>query len=83
MLSTKESEGIICKNDESTIWYDKRINPVLQKNLRRGRENRIYAVDLYNACVTNVTIKHKQYAITWHVDNVKASHMDPSVNSNV
>ena len=34
----------------------------------------------YDICVTNRIVQGKQHTITWHVDDVKSSHVDPKVN---
>ena len=34
----------------------------------------------YDVCVANRIVKGKQHTITWHVDDVKSSHVDPKVN---
>ena len=39
-----------------------------------------YKVNPYDPCVANKMINGKQHTITWHVDDVKSSHVDPKVN---
>ena len=34
----------------------------------------------YDICVANRTINGHQQTVTWHVDDVKASHISPEVN---
>ena len=36
----------------------------------------------YDACVANKIINGEQHTLTWHVDDVKASHVDTKVNDN-
>ena len=39
-----------------------------------------YLVNSYAACEANKIINGKQYTLNWHVDDVKASHADATVN---
>ena len=34
----------------------------------------------YDPCVANRMINNKQHTITWHVDDIKSSHVEPEVN---
>jgi hypothetical protein len=34
----------------------------------------------YDPCVANRTVNDKQHTVTWHVDDLKSSHVDPEVN---
>ena len=35
----------------------------------------------YDPCVANRIVNGKQHTITWHVDNLKSSHVDSAVNN--
>ncbi len=37
-----------------------------------------FEVNPYNPCVMNTDVKGRQMIVTWHVGNLKVSHMDPS-----
>jgi hypothetical protein len=37
-------------------------------------------VNPYDPCVANRKVKGKQHTVTWHVDDLKSSHVDPEVN---
>ena len=39
-----------------------------------------FKINLYDPCVANRMVKGHQHTITWHVDNLKSSHMNPKVN---
>ena len=39
-----------------------------------------YEINPYDACVANKNINGKQHTVTWHVDDLKISHEDPTVN---
>ena len=52
------------------------------KKFRTDIESIGYLVNPYDACVTNKIINGEQHTLTWHVDDVKASHVDTKVNDN-
>jgi hypothetical protein len=37
-------------------------------------------VNLYDPCVANHIVKVKQHTVSWHVDDLKSSHVDSKVN---
>jgi hypothetical protein len=39
-----------------------------------------FKINLYNPCVANRVVNNKQHTVTWHVDNLKSSHINPKVN---
>jgi hypothetical protein len=39
-----------------------------------------FKINPYDPCVANRTINGKQHTVTWHVDDLKSSHVDPKVN---
>jgi hypothetical protein len=39
-----------------------------------------FKINPYNPCIANRIVKGKQHTITWHVDDLKSSHIDPKVN---
>ena len=41
-----------------------------------------YEVNPYDPCVANKMINGKQHTISWHVDDLKSSHVDSKVNDN-
>ena len=50
------------------------------RKFRTSIEKIGYKVNPYDPCVANKTIRGKQHTISWHVDDVKSSHVDPKVN---
>jgi hypothetical protein len=50
------------------------------KKFRKDLEGIGFKVNPYDPCVANRTINSQQHTITWHVDDVKSSHVDPKVN---
>ena len=41
-----------------------------------------YEINPYDICVANKMINGNQHTVIWHVDDLKASHVDPKVNDN-
>ena len=50
------------------------------KKFREDIEKVGYKVNPYDICVANKMVHGKQHTITWHVDDIKSSHVDPKVN---
>ena len=50
------------------------------KKFRASIEAIGYEVNPYDPCVANKQINGKQHTISWHVDDLKSSHVDPKVN---
>ena len=55
----------------SILYYNK---------FRKDIEAEGYEINPYDPCVANKLIDGTQHTITWHVDDVKASHVNPKVN---
>jgi hypothetical protein len=58
---------------QSSLLYSKKF----QKDLEEIR----FKINPYNPCVANRIVKGKQHTITWHVDDLKSSYIDPKVNN--
>ena len=56
------------------------VSVLYYKKFRKDIESIGYEVNPYGNCVAKQMIKGKQNTITWHVDDVKASHEDAKVN---
>jgi hypothetical protein len=50
------------------------------KKFRKDIEDIGYKINPYDMCVANKMVNGKQHTLVWHVDDVKASHVDPKVN---
>jgi hypothetical protein len=50
------------------------------KKFRKDMETIGFEVNPYDICVANRTVNGKQQTVTWHVDDLKSSHVDPKVN---
>lgn len=50
------------------------------KKFRKDIESIGFVVNPYDPCVANRTVDGKQHTVTWHVDDLKSSHVNPKVN---
>ena len=57
---------------QSALLFYKKLKEVMGK---KGFE-----INPYDPCVANRTVGGKQHTVTWHVDDLKSSHVDPKVN---
>jgi hypothetical protein len=48
--------------------------------LRKDIEAIGFEVNPYDICVANQTVNRKQQTVTWHVDDLKSSHVNPKSN---
>jgi len=51
------------------------------KKLKKDIESIGFKVNPNYICVANRMVNGKQHTVTWHVDDVKSSHVDPEVNA--
>ena len=49
---------------------------LLYKELLTDIKSIFFDINPYNLCVINKTINGNQFTITWHVDNLKLSHIN-------
>jgi hypothetical protein len=52
------------------------------KKLCKDLESIGFKVNPYNPCVARQTVNNKQHTVTWHVNNLKSSHINSKVNDN-
>jgi hypothetical protein len=50
------------------------------RKFRKDIESIGFKVNPYDPCVANRMVNGKQHTLSWHVDDVKSSHVDPAVN---
>jgi hypothetical protein len=50
------------------------------KKFRKDIEDIGFNVNPYDPCIANRMVNGKQHTIAWHVDDVKSSHIDKTVN---
>ena len=46
------------------------------ENLVSDLKSRGFIINPYNPCIANMIIKGEQMTITWHIDDLKTSHVD-------
>lgn len=74
------------KNKVLYVIMEKALYGMLQSSLlyykkfRKDIESIGFKVNPYDPCVANRIINGKQHTVTWHVDDLKSSHVDPKVN---
>jgi hypothetical protein len=52
------------------------------KKFRKNIESIGFEVNPYDICVANRKVNGKQQTVTWHVDDLKSSHVDSRVDDN-
>ena len=50
------------------------------KKFWKDLEGQGFKINPYDPCVANRTVEGTQHTITWHVDDLKSSHLNPKVN---
>jgi hypothetical protein len=55
----------------SILFYQKLKNDLMQEG---------FVINPYDPCVANRMVNGKQHTVTWHVDDLKSSHVDSKVN---
>ena len=88
-LSPETYEGYVVYEGKSKVLYVMMVMALygmLQSSLlnykkfRKDIESTGFEVNPYDPCVANRMVNGKQHTITWHVDDLKSSHVDPKVN---
>eukprot|EP00957_Ditylum_brightwellii_P197541 15049821-Ditylum_brightwellii.AAC.1 len=51
------------------------------KKFRTDIESIGFETNPYGVCVANRMVNRKQHTVTWHVNDVKSSHVNPKVNN--
>ena len=57
--------------ESSLLWYNK---------FRKTLEKKRFEFNPYDPCVANRKVHGKQHTVTFHVDDLKISHVEPKVN---
>jgi hypothetical protein len=53
------------------------------QDLTKNLESWGFKVNAYDPCVMNMDVNGKQCTVLWHVDDLKISHVDPYMVSNI
>ena len=65
---------------EKALYGMMLLSLLFYKHFRKDLESIGFIVNPYDICVANRTVNGTQQTITWHVDDVKASHKSHQVN---
>ena len=88
-LSPKTFEKYVVYEGNNKVLYVRMIKALygmLQSSLlyykkfRKDIESIGFKVNPYDPCVANRIVNGKQHTVTWHVDDLKSSHVDSKVN---
>ena len=88
-LSPETYQGYVVYEGKSKVLYVMMVmalygmlqsSLLYYKKFRKDIESIGFKVNPYDPCVANRMINGKQHTITWHVDDLKSSHVDPKVN---
>ena len=53
---------------------------LFHKKLRKDLVQEGFKMNLHDPCVANQIVQEKQQTVSWHVDDLKSSHIDPKIN---
>lgn len=76
MIKDKTGKSILYRKMQQALYGLLRSELLFYKKLVKDMERYGFKLNPYDPCVANATIKGKQMRITWHVDNLKISHVD-------
>ena len=88
-ISPEVYKGFVSKENGTKVLYVemlKALYGMLQSSLlyykkfRKDIESIGFVINPYDPCVANRIVNGKQHTVTWHVDDLKSSHIDPKVN---
>lgn len=71
ILYTEALQAIYGMMKASILYYEKFTKDIMSIGFK---------LNPYDVCVANRIVDGKQHTLTWHVDDVKSSHVDPGVN---
>jgi hypothetical protein len=83
-------QGYVSQEGKDKILYVELLKAVygtlqaallLYKKLKKDLESIGFIINPYDPCVANRIIRGSQQTVTWHLDDLKSSHIDPEVNN--
>ena len=74
LLYVKLLKALYGLMEASLMFYQK---------LRKDLESQGFEVNPYDPCVANKLIDDEQFTVVWHVDDLKLSHKNPKVVTNI
>ena len=88
-IAPETYEDFVVYEGQSKILYMKMLKAIygmLQSSLlyykkfRKDIESIGFKVNPYDPCVANQIVNEKQHTVCWHINDLKLSHIDPTVN---
>ena len=79
-VTTENGKRILYVHIQRAIYGMLMSGLLFYKKFRASIEKIGYEVNPYDPCVANKIINGKQHTVSWHVDDLKSSHVDPKVN---
>ena len=88
LFPSQYTEFVYHKNNNKVIFVEMRkalygmmmSSLLFYKDFRKNLESIGFVVNPYDICVANRKIYGHQQTVTWHVDDVKVSHVNPKAN---
>ena len=72
MLYVKLNKALYGMLRSALLFYNKLVSELKELG---------FVLNPYDPCVANREINGSQQTVTWHVDDLKVSHLDPAVNT--
>ena len=81
-VAKENGHRVLCVHIQRAIYGMLMSGLLFYKKFRASIEETGYQVNPCDPCVANKMINGKQHTISWHVDDLKSSHVDSKVNDN-
>ena len=78
LTHNKKGEAVLCVRLRNALYGMLKAALLFYQKLVHHLESQGFELNPYDPCVANKMIDGKQFAIAWHVDDLKCSHMSPS-----
>jgi hypothetical protein len=79
----KKGKTIMYVQLKKTLYGTLQASLLFWKDLSKNLTDWRVVINPYDWCVANKTINGKQCTVLWHVDDIKVSHKDPDVVTQV
>jgi hypothetical protein len=79
-VTEEQSEPVLYVELLKALYGTLQAALVFCKKLKKDLEGIGFKINPYDPCVANSTVN--QHTVTWHVNDIKSSHVDPKVNDN-
>ena len=82
-IHTKGNNPIVYVELKKALYGTLQADLMFQKNLTTLLQEWDFDINPQDWCVANKTVNDKQLTLVWHVDDLKVSHVDSPVVSNL